>query len=255
MNKENHSKYLILQNSALTSANDQKNMLQDMRNYMGMSNLKHEMDIERKKKVFNELEFQVFSMKNDALNAQEKIKEMKIFRNQIITKISVLNKKNKKLEKDKFILIKDYVYMNFKLAQISNNLKVNDLEMIILKFNEHKLVYQSYYADFTNVNENLIHLNNEFTSLSFELKKIKEGLLLKDENLKKFEDDFDVLQAQTQFQELKSFNEIKTEKLFFFHKTLMNIFKFLKIYDLKLNDILSNINLIYSKIKQIKINF
>jgi hypothetical protein len=253
-NLKNYEKYHILKSKAFQSANTHKNMLSDMRNFESMLIVKNEMEIEHKKKKFNELEYQVYAIKNDSEEIKKRLKILKSHRKKKLDVIQEQNNKNIKIKEENRLMLKDYLSLNIKMAGLYDGLGVTSLEEIIIKFNEQKLQYQNYHNEFIQLNQDIKGLNNIYTREKNKLKNVMNTMkikILNEKNIKNkqnmnsaliIDDDTESSNLNMEIIDLKNKNQELKIKIINIEKILLSLFKYINEYDKKLNDILTNIN-------------
>jgi hypothetical protein len=243
-NEKQYNQYIIIKNNAYLSVSKQQNLLEDMRAYNVMSVVKHDVEIENKKKKFNELEFQVFTIKSDTVEVQKKLEDIK---NNILNIINLIRRtqtKNAKVNEEKKFLLREFLKTNIKLLHIYRSLEVTDLDDIIQKFNKQRFEYQKLYSQFQDLNKVIALLNQSETDYKNELNQIIKMIQNKTEN--DAEDDEIVLQCSIRISELKEINIVMKENIQNTEKVLINLTKYLYNYDGKLRDLIKNINILAS---------
>jgi hypothetical protein len=157
--------YKIIKNNAILSVNKQKTFLSDMNLYNNMNGVRFENEVEKKKKKFNELEFQVFTIKSDTLQLEKKYNMIKDTISSMMKNIKDQKIKNHSISMMNKKLLHDFLYTKINLLKIHRNFKIKSLGDIINKFNEQRLQYQSLYSQFLNLNKVIAILNIEYTDL------------------------------------------------------------------------------------------
>ncbi len=239
--EKQHEKYEIIKNNSALSINKQKGLLTDIQMYHEVSSIRHEGDIQLKKKKFNELEFQVFTIKSDTVEIQNKLQNIKSNTKDVLTKIKEAKLKNSLIIQKNKKKSREYLQNKIKLLKIYNSLKVKSLEDIINNFNILKIEYISLYTQFTELNKVIVDLNLEQTELSKHLKQVEEGVKLKKENEEKYDNGSYENTMEIKLREIRNRNVTLREKLLTNENTIVLIKKYLIKYDSKISEILNSL--------------
>jgi hypothetical protein len=249
VNEKQYQKYLIIKNNAILSVNKEKAFLKDMRQYEAMSMQRIDGDIAQKKKRFNELEFQVYTIKSDTVQVQKKLDEIKIKSLDIYKNIKEIKLKNSELSEDYQLNLRDYLRIKIKLYKIFKELKVKSLPEIIKIFNEQNFQYQSLHSQFFGLNKRLSELNMEYTNLKNEFELINSKIHSRFDSQaqvpvnKKIlqNDDDEIIEIDIKLKELIEINSSTNEKISNCIKFLNNVVKYLYYYNGKLNELMTSL--------------
>lgn len=254
INDKQYKKYKIIKNNATLSVGRQKSFLSDVRTYNNLFILRHDNEISLKKKKFNELEFQVFTIKSSTIDIQKKIGDTKqeiLNTNKSIKDIKI---KNKKIFDEFTNNIREYLKTKIQLIYVFKSLKVKSLDDIVKKFNDQKFEYQSYYTQFININKNIAELNIDYTSLQNELNELNSAIKIKKDEITReakakneYNSDENIIQIQIDIQKNNQVNNSLQEKITKNDKLIINAVKYLNTYDKELNEVIKNINMLYNQ--------
>jgi hypothetical protein len=137
---------MIIKRNAQRSYRMQKNLLNNMKDFNLASSVRLDSDVEKKKRVYNKLEYEVSAIKNETVEQSKKLEQ---YNKEIIETdllIQEQNRRNEKSYNENKSLTKDYLGSKIKLLQIYKRLKVKNLESIIETFKDERIQYQGYYS-------------------------------------------------------------------------------------------------------------
>lgn len=109
-----------------------------------MNNNNMDNQLEKKKRCFSKLEYDVSSIKNETLGLEKEIEHKKHEIHQAEQAVSDVQKKNDKLFLEHKFMLRDYLRIKIKLIKIYGFLKVSDLDSIIARFKDERIQYQGY---------------------------------------------------------------------------------------------------------------
>lgn len=193
VSQKQFEKYEILNNHALQTVKKQSSMLKNVQNFMELTQATYKSEIVKKTKQFNELEFQVFTLKKDTNAIEIHIKKVKQSQDELKKKIQINNQANINNFIENQSYLREYLCAKMKLNKIYDILKVKSLNDIIKKFNNLQKEYVSYSQMFAKINSEIANLNLEKT----ELDNIYETTMLK-VNLLKTNSSYDEARADTE---------------------------------------------------------
>ena len=139
-------KYLDIHHNAMLSYKMQLNLYNNMKNY-NIDNIKeNEQIIDNKKILYKEAEIELLAVKDDIQEGDSLLEKLK---KSISDTQKSIYERDRKIEKikleNKYSLI-EYLGINKNLYEIYRNLKVNDLDSIIIIFKEVQIHYQGNYS-------------------------------------------------------------------------------------------------------------
>jgi hypothetical protein len=235
--------YKIIKNNAILSVNKQKTFLSDMNLYNNMNGVRFENEVEKKKKKFNELEFQVFTIKSDTLQLEKKYNMIKDTISSMMKNIKDQKTKNHSISMMNKKLLHDFLYTKINLLKIHRNFKIKSLGDIINKFNEQRLQYQSLYSQFLNLNKVIAILNIEYTDLKVQFDSLNSKIEIhwEEEKAKLLDlSDERVSKLDIRLKEVKGYNKSLLDKVLGIEKLMNNVKKYLGKYDLKISDVINS---------------
>jgi hypothetical protein len=252
-NEKHFKQYEIIKNNAILSVSKQKTMLHDIRSYDNLSHVKYGLEVDGKKKKFNELEFQVHTIKNDTLEIEKILEKTKIEIVATYNMIKDIKVLNSKMYGEKIIALRDYLKTKILLIQIYQTLGVKDLDEIIKKFNQQRFEYQSLYSQFLNINKVVADLNIIYTSLEQQHglinNEINEKINCALSSKEEYQNDDSVITIMQRIKEVLMTNLSIKEALTMKEKSINQVNKYMITYNKKMKDsIRANVNLITSNI-------
>jgi hypothetical protein len=235
--------YKIIKNNAILSVNKQKTFLSDMNLYNNMNGVRFENEVEKKKKKFNELEFQVFTIKSDTLQLEKKYNMIKDTISSMMKNIKDQKIKNHSISMMNKKLLHDFLYTKINLLKIHRNFKIKSLGDIINKFNEQRLQYQSLYSQFLNLNKVIAILNIEYTDLKAQFDSLNSKIEIhwEEEKAKLLDlSDERVSKLDIRLKEVQGYNKSLLDRVLGIEKLMNNVKKYLGKYDLKISDVINS---------------
>lgn len=139
-------KYNTIQQNAQRTYNMQKNLLRDMKDFEDIYSSQMEKELEKKKIICSQLEYEVVTVKKEFTKNQSTLDHFKLSIRDVCKQLEERDRKNEKLAQEYRIGIKDFIKTNTTLYLIYRNLKVKDLDSVIRKFQEERIQYQGYYS-------------------------------------------------------------------------------------------------------------
>ena len=207
VSQKQFEKYEILNNHALQTVKKQSSMLKNVQNFIDLTQATYKAEIMKKTKQFNELEFQVFTLKKDTNEIELKIQRLKNEQDELKKTISLRNEYNIKNLMENQTYLQEYFSSKVKLNNIYEILKVKSLEEIINKFNNLQKEYVSYCSMFAKINSEIANLNFEYSELELLLQETKLKV-----NLLQTNSTYDELKADTEVIEVKEEKEILSQQ-------------------------------------------
>lgn len=207
-----------------------------------MNGVRFESEIEKKKKKFNELEFQVFTIKSDTLQLEKKYNMMKDTILSMMKNIKDQKNKNQSISLMNKKLQHDFLNTKINLLKIHRNFKIKSLGDIINRFNEHRLQYQSLYSQFLNLNKVIAGLNIEYTDLKNEHDSLNCKIQLHWEEKNKHLDlsDERISKLDLEIKEIKANNKSLSDRVIRMEKLISNLKKYLVKYDSKISEVIKS---------------
>ena len=183
---QQHEKYSIIKNTTLYKLQRQEKLLNNLNHYFENFTASNEEIILEKSKQLNKAEFEVTLIKNDIINIEKAIQDLKdrILEVDDNIKLAEENYDTKKL--DIFSNFNSYAFSFIQMEEIFQVLDVKNVGQILNKYNLLKQDYnsKSYLIKLKSVD--IINLNNELKSKKEELKNIFEQInILKKINMSK----------------------------------------------------------------------
>lgn len=172
---ETHKKFKILSHNIITILNKEENVLNNFKDFEGMTSINNMAHLEKRKEIFNNLDFKLYIAKNLTRDGE---KALEFYKN----KIEEEKKKNKKMDKlilfkqnEQKELIKNIIKENINDQRLKRKLNVNDLMKVVEVYKNDLHLTQKYQNSFNNINKEIFDLNTEHEKLSIlKSKKLKD---------------------------------------------------------------------------------
>lgn len=210
---ETHKKFQILSHNIITILNNEESVLNNFKNFEGMTSINNIAHLEKRKEVFNNLDFKLYIAKNLTKDGEKALEYYKI-------KIGEENKKNRRLDRliqfkynEQKELIKTIIKENLNDQKLKKKLNVTDMMKVVEVYKNNLHLTQKYQTTFNSLNKEIFDLNTEHEKLVIlrtrKLNEKKEENILKDlenkksisKKLKELEED--VLESEESIKLLK----------------------------------------------------
>ena len=227
----------------------QKKFLNNMKVFHDLRNMTFQSEIGKRKSTFNKIEYTSLNLRNDAEEIHQSLLKIKEKISETRNSIALVDKKNKSIENDYKIFLRDFLKIQIRLLYLNKNLGVKSVEEIILRFNQERLNYQNYYLQVVEINKSIASLNIRHSQFMKKLESMNSKISQK--NLEKNFINFEVLKSFTNELHLENKDSTNThseligieeanfnskEKIRQIEIFLLTICKFLEFYEKKVSE-------------------
>jgi hypothetical protein len=237
-------KYRIIKKKAFITMNNKLGILNDLRSYENMSNIKFEIAIHKKKQIFEKLKEQAkeLTQETEDMGKQYELikKEIKIITQLIKENDQIHIKQRNEISSFLSEIIKDKYY----ITKILDSLKVKEISDIINIFSQRK-----YLSN--NLQMQIQYFNKELKLRNFELRKYKKEVDYIEKyiyekrsqtQIQECESDFESINLEAKLNIKRKNNINFKEKLCEYEDFINKICNKFFQHGLKLNDILNYIH-------------
>ena len=186
INLKQYEKYNIFSKKILIEANQKENLLNDVKNYVEQSREVFANEIDNKKKLFNDLEFEVLLLKKNTESIEKNLQKIIDMKHKVKELIKERKEKNNKLF-NKNAAIRNYYFLRNLEVLKNTEAKNIDLDSLIRNYNDIQNKMHKLRSDLFNSNQQIAYLNKTLHKLNDEYKEKKEqnNQLTKNNNKKK----------------------------------------------------------------------
>lgn len=168
---EQYKKFSILKNSVFSTLNKEERIYLDMKEFEGMSSINYMTQFEKKRELFNELDFKLFLARNLTIQGEKIISEIKKKQVDLKSCIKQATTLNSIKHNDNEAIRKDIILEIINTEKLNNMLGVEDINQIVKAYKDADQALLNNRTRFNFVNDEISKLNKEYTLLKQVYKK------------------------------------------------------------------------------------
>ncbi len=176
---EQHDKFSVLQNQAISMFKNQNNALKEIIRYREIINEEFEKNKKNKIHRINKLELEIYDIKKDNLHLERYINKIKEKQGNIKREIKFQRIINKKTKNEIKSIMKEYYSLIGKLLYIYSAFKIKDINNVrgfIKKLNENENNNHQLNIKFKEDNKIITEMQNLLTNLELKKNNIQEKI-------------------------------------------------------------------------------
>ena len=175
-NKEQFEKYEILRDHGIFEIKKQRNLLKKIHNILDYNYIENESLLNKKKKILNQLEFQVSVLKSNNSFYKKYLKNIYFNQNEISNLISKKNISNQNIINEIKNILSNYYSTKFLLFKILNSFKIKNIDLMIKQVNNFENKHFKYKLHFQYLHKQIEELTRKYFEMCNDNNLIKKNI-------------------------------------------------------------------------------
>ena len=175
-NKEQFEKYVILRDHGIFEIKKQGNLLKKIHNILDFNYIENESLLNKKKKILNQLEFQVSVLKSNNSFYKKYLKNIYFNQNEISNLISKKNISNQNIINEIKNILSNYYSTKFLLFKILNSFKIKNIDLMIKQVNNFENKHFKYKLHFQYLHKQIEELTRKYFEMCNDNNLIKKNI-------------------------------------------------------------------------------
>ena len=175
-NKEQFEKYEILRDHGIFEIKKQGNLLKKIHNILDFNYIENESLLNKKKKILNQLEFQVSVLKSNNSFYKKYLKNIYFNQNEISNLISKKNISNQNIINEIKNILSNYYSTKFLLFKILNSFKIKNIDLMIKQVNNFENKHFKYKLHFQYLHKQIEELTRKYFEMCNDNNLIKKNI-------------------------------------------------------------------------------
>lgn len=171
---DQYKKFILIKTSVFNTLSKEERVFLDMQEFQSMRNINYVMQFEKRKEVFNDLDFKLFLARNLTVQGENILNQIKQKQLAVKENMIKINRKNDIKKKDIKYLEIEIKQEIINTGRLNNMLKVEDINEIVKAYKDTENLLSKNRSEFNFLNKEILRLNEEYARLIFVLNKKKE---------------------------------------------------------------------------------
>ena len=140
-----YENYSLIHDKANSTIRKQLNMIDKLSDYSGLTKIKYDNDIDKKKKIFHNQEFQILNIKQNSIDQQARLNELHKDIKKTIAAVKEQQRQNFHMNNKNTSFRKEFIRATLNVFILKDKMNIEDLEDIVKIYKDERLKYEGLF--------------------------------------------------------------------------------------------------------------